>query len=117
MDLVILDTSTINSPMSPPYLPAFVVTLVSKAEFCIFHALIVRLIHYCHIPVSLAFKGGGGRSDCSPPHKHLISSPPQKNLGHIKLFITLAPKVLLTFSYSLIEQLWGLLLNLDWLVH
>ena len=37
--------------------------------------------------------------------------------GDIELFITIVPKVLkITFSYSLAEQPWGLLLNLDCLV-
>ena len=38
--------------------------------------------------------------------------------GNIGLFITLVPQsFIITFSYSLAQQLWGHLLNFNWLVH
>ncbi len=41
---------------------------------------------------------------------------PCREGGDLGLFITLVPKVI-TFSYSFLYQLWGLIFNFDWLVN
>ena len=46
-----------------------------------------------------------------------LEPPQHREGGDIGLFVTLVPHHLITFSYLMAKQLWGLVLNFDWLVH
>ncbi len=41
----------------------------------------------------------------------------QRERGHWAIYYTRPQSNILTFTYSLAQQLWGLLLNFDWLFH